>query len=76
MLRRYSKARSGSATSTVSQNDVSQADKPANAEMYDKRVQELSREIDESQKKADQVSYFVHKENSKGASWGLEFRTL
>ncbi|KAM0887127.1 hypothetical protein ACQ4PT_029271 [Festuca glaucescens] len=55
MLRRYSKARSGSATSTVSQNDVSQADKPANAEMYDKRVQELSREIDESQKKADQL---------------------
>ncbi|KAM0878406.1 hypothetical protein ACQ4PT_034896 [Festuca glaucescens] len=55
MLRRYSKARSGSATSTVSQNDVSQADKPANVEMYDKRVQELSREVDESQKKADQL---------------------
>lgn len=56
MLRRYSKARSGSATSTVSQNDVSQADKPPNAEMYDKRVQELSKVVDESQKKADQVS--------------------
>lgn len=56
MLRRYSKARSGSATSTVSQNDVSQADKPPNAEMYDKRVQELSIVVDESQKKADQVS--------------------
>ena len=56
MLRRYSKARSGSATSTVSQNDVSQADKPPNAEMCDKRVQELSKVVDESQKKADQVS--------------------
>lgn len=62
MLRRYSKARSGSATSTVSQNDVSQAEKTPNGEMYDKRVQELSKEVDESQKKADQVSYFVHKE--------------
>ncbi|KAM3390190.1 hypothetical protein ACQJBY_012024 [Aegilops geniculata] len=55
MLRRYSKARSGSATSTVSQNDVSQADKPPNAEMCDKRVQELSKVVDESQKKADQL---------------------
>jgi hypothetical protein len=65
MLRRYSKARSGSATSTVSQNDISQADKPPNVEMYDKRVQELSKEVDESQKKADQVSYFVLKETVK-----------
>jgi hypothetical protein len=65
MLPRYSKARSGSATIMVSQNDVSQADKPGNVEMYDKRVQELSREIDESQKKADQVSYFVHEETVK-----------
>ncbi|XP_047063340.1 kinesin-like protein KIN-14I [Lolium rigidum] len=56
MLSRYSKARSGSATIMVSQNDVSQADMPGNVEMYDKRVQELSREIDESQKKADQVA--------------------
>lgn len=56
MLRRYSKARCGSATSTVSQNDVSQADKLPNAEMHDKRVQELSKVVDESQKKADEVS--------------------
>uniref|UniRef100_A0ACD5YAL9 Uncharacterized protein n=1 Tax=Avena sativa TaxID=4498 RepID=A0ACD5YAL9_AVESA len=55
MLRRYSKARNGSATSTVSQNDVSLTDKSPTGEMYDKRVLELSKEVDESQKKADQL---------------------
>lgn len=55
MLRRYSKARSGSVTSTVSQNDVSQVDKQPHVETYEKRVQELSKEVDESQKKADQL---------------------
>ncbi|KAJ1273357.1 hypothetical protein BS78_06G273900 [Paspalum vaginatum] len=53
MLRRYSKARSP--TSVTSQNDVNQVYKPQNIEMYEKRVQELTKTVDESQKKADQL---------------------
>ncbi|KAL6844152.1 hypothetical protein ACP4OV_025825 [Aristida adscensionis] len=53
MLRRYSKARS--ATSATAQNDVSQTYKPPNVEIYEKRVQELTQEVEESQKKADQL---------------------
>ncbi|TVU16478.1 hypothetical protein EJB05_40046 [Eragrostis curvula] len=52
MLRRYSKARS--ATTATSQNDVTQTYKPQNVEIYEKRVQELTKAVDESQKKADQ----------------------
>ncbi|KAG2575481.1 hypothetical protein PVAP13_7KG388300 [Panicum virgatum] len=53
MLRRYSKARS--ATSVTSQNDVNQSYKPPNIEIYEKRVQELTKTVEESQKKADQL---------------------
>ncbi|GJN26116.1 hypothetical protein PR202_gb14019 [Eleusine coracana subsp. coracana] len=53
MLRRYSKARS--ATSATSQNDVTQSYKAPNVEIYEKRVQELTKTVDESQKKADQL---------------------
>ncbi|KAG2569574.1 hypothetical protein PVAP13_7NG429000 [Panicum virgatum] len=53
MLRRYSKARS--ATSVTSQNDINQSYKPPNIEMYEKRVQELTKTVEESQKKADQL---------------------
>ncbi|OEL25418.1 Kinesin-like calmodulin-binding protein-like protein [Dichanthelium oligosanthes] len=53
MLRRYSKARS--ATSATSQNDVNQAYKPPNIEMYEKRVQELTKTVEESQNKADRL---------------------
>jgi hypothetical protein len=56
MLHRYSKARS--ATIATSQNDVTQTYKPPNFEIYEKRVQELTKAIDESQKKADHVSIF------------------
>jgi len=61
MLRRYSKARS--ANSVTSQNDVNQAYKPPNIEMYEKRVQELTKTVEESQKKADRVSTIGHKQN-------------
>jgi hypothetical protein len=57
MLRRYSKARSGN--SVTSQNDVNQAYKPPNIEMFEKRVQELTKTAEDSQKKADQVSTFA-----------------
>ncbi|ONM12471.1 Kinesin-like calmodulin binding protein [Zea mays] len=53
MLRRYSKARSGN--SVTSQNDVNQAYKPPNIEMFEKRVQELTKTAEDSQKKADQL---------------------
>ncbi|CAN6229960.1 unnamed protein product [Urochloa humidicola] len=52
MLRRYSKARS--ATSVTSQNDVNQS-KPPNIEMYEKRVQELTKTVEECQQKADRL---------------------
>jgi hypothetical protein len=55
MLRRYSKARTS--TSVTSQND-NQSYKPPNIEMYEKRVQELTKTVEESQKKADRVSTF------------------
>ncbi|CAN6236585.1 unnamed protein product [Urochloa humidicola] len=53
MLRRYSKARS--ATSVTSQNDVTQSCKLPNIEMYEKQVQELTKTVEESQKKADRL---------------------
>lgn len=56
MLRRYSKART--ATSVTSQNDANQSYKPPNIEMYEKQVQELTKTVEESQRKADQVSTF------------------
>lgn len=71
MLRRYSKARS--ATSAISQNDVTQTYKPQNVEMYEKRVQELTKAVEESQKKADWVSSFCY-HNNNGNSRYLQFR--
>lgn len=56
MLRRYSKART--ATSVTSQNDANQSYKPPNIEMYEKQVQELTKTVEESQRKADRVSTF------------------
>ncbi|XP_037493341.1 kinesin-like protein KIN-14E [Jatropha curcas] len=53
MLRRYSKARS--AANGVVNGDLSSSFKPPNAEVYEKRVQELSKSIEESQKNNDQL---------------------
>ncbi|RDY12285.1 Kinesin-like protein KIN-14E [Mucuna pruriens] len=57
MLRRYSKARSAAtAAGGGSLNgDMSNNSKPHNLELYEKRVQELSKLIEESQKNADQL---------------------
>jgi len=57
MLRRYSKARSGGGGGGGSLNgDISNnSSKPPNMELYEKRVQDLSKLIEESQKNADQV---------------------
>ncbi|KAL9327288.1 hypothetical protein ACSQ67_007933 [Phaseolus vulgaris] len=57
MLRRYSKARSGGGGGGGSLNgDISNnSSKPPNMELYEKRVQDLSKLIEESQKNADQL---------------------
>jgi len=57
MLRRYSKARSAAGGGSGSLNgDISNNSKTPNMELYEKRVQELSKHIEESKKNADQVS--------------------
>ncbi|CAL9027433.1 unnamed protein product [Prunus brigantina] len=53
MLRRYSKARS--ATSGSTNGDLSNNFKPSDVEMYEKRVQDLSKAVEESQRNADQL---------------------
>ena len=54
MLRRYSKARSGAGGSI--NGDLSANSKPPNVDVYEKRVQDLSKALEESQKNANQVS--------------------
>ncbi|TKY58426.1 Kinesin calmodulin-binding protein-like [Spatholobus suberectus] len=55
MLRRYSKARSAAGGGGSLNGDISNNSKPPNLELYEKRVQELSKLIEESQKNADQL---------------------
>lgn len=54
MLRRYSKARS--ATSGSVNGDHLNNVKTPSIEVYEKRVQDLSKTVEESQRNADQVS--------------------
>ena len=55
MLRRYSKARSGAGGSI--NGDLSANSKPPpNGDVYENRVQDLSKALEESQKNANQVS--------------------
>ncbi|KAK7406972.1 hypothetical protein VNO78_08609 [Psophocarpus tetragonolobus] len=53
MLRRYSKARSAVGGSL--NEDISTNSKPSNLELYEKRVQDLSKLVEESQRNADQL---------------------
>ncbi|CAB4318403.1 unnamed protein product [Prunus armeniaca] len=53
MLRRYSKARS--ATNGSTNGDLSNNFKPSDVEMYERRVQDLSKAVEESQRNADQL---------------------
>jgi hypothetical protein len=53
MLRRYSKARTAASGSV--NGDVSNTFKPPSAEVHEKRLRELSRTIEESHKKTEQV---------------------
>lgn len=54
MLRRYSKARSA-ANGTVNGDISSNNNKPPVVDTYEKRLQELSSALEESEKKANQV---------------------
>ncbi|CDY57771.1 BnaC02g45110D [Brassica napus] len=54
MLRRYSKARYA-ANSLVNGGDISCSSKPQNLEVYEKRVQDLSKAFEESQRKNDKL---------------------
>lgn len=56
MLRRYSKARSASGGGGSLNGDISNNFKPPNFELYEKRIQDLSKLVEESQRNADQVS--------------------
>lgn len=55
MLRRYSKARSTASGST--NGDFSNNYKPSSVEVYEKRVQDLSKAVEESQRNVDQVCF-------------------
>lgn len=54
MLRRYSKARSAASGSV--NGDISNNFRTPNMELYEKRLQDMSKTIEETQKKTDQVS--------------------
>jgi arsenate reductase-like glutaredoxin family protein len=53
MLRRYSKARS--AANSLVNGDISCSSKPQNFEVYEKRLQDLSKAYEESQKKIEKL---------------------
>ncbi|QCD81841.1 kinesin-like protein KIN-14E isoform X2 [Vigna unguiculata] len=55
MLRRYSKARSAAGAGSLNGAIPNNSSKPPNMELYEKRVQDLSKLIEESQKNADQL---------------------
>ncbi|XP_057448870.1 kinesin-like protein KIN-14I [Lotus japonicus] len=63
MLRRYSKARSPTAGSL--NEDVSSNFKPPNLELYEKRVQDLSKLVEESQSNADQMLEKLHEKQKQ-----------
>lgn len=58
MLRRYSKARTASNTSSVN-GDIPTNSKPPIADVGEKRVQDLSKALEECEKTAKQVSNSV-----------------
>lgn len=55
MLRRYSKARTAGGGSI--NGDLPNNFKTSSVEVYEKRVQDLSKAVEESQSNADQVSF-------------------
>ncbi|CAK9139640.1 unnamed protein product [Ilex paraguariensis] len=64
MLRRYSKARPATANSSIN-GDLSNNVKPSNVDFYEKRIQELSKVLEESQKNAAQVVENLHEKQKE-----------
>ncbi|KAE9597926.1 putative minus-end-directed kinesin ATPase [Lupinus albus] len=58
MLRRYSKARSAASGSL--NGDISNSFKPSNLELYEKRVEDLSKRVEDSQRSVDQLLEELH----------------
>ncbi|XP_027359895.1 kinesin-like protein KIN-14I [Abrus precatorius] len=63
MLRRYSKARSTMGSSLS--EDISNNFRPPNLELYEKRVQDLSKLVEESQSNADQMLEKLHEKQKR-----------
>ncbi|KAJ1388898.1 Spindle pole body-associated protein Vik1/Cik1, microtubule binding domain [Sesbania bispinosa] len=63
MLRRYSKARS--AVGGSMNGDISNNFKPPNLELYEKRIQDLSKHVEESQRNADQLFQELHEKQEQ-----------
>lgn len=57
MLRRYSKARSIASASI--QGDIAQSPRAPSVDAYEKRLQELTKTVELSQRKADCVSWLI-----------------
>ncbi|XP_010555136.1 PREDICTED: kinesin-like protein KIN-14E isoform X1 [Tarenaya hassleriana] len=74
MLRRYSKARP--ATSSFVNGDISCSSKPQNVEVYEKRVQDLSKAFEESQKKIDKLMEELQEKNHQEVTMREELEAL
>nr|XP_043631561.1 kinesin-like protein KIN-14E [Erigeron canadensis]XP_043631562.1 kinesin-like protein KIN-14E [Erigeron canadensis] len=76
MLRRYSKARSAATTTAVVNGDIPTTSKPTNVDVSEKRAQDLSKSLEESQKTVKQLSEELHEKERKEMSMQEEVETL
>ncbi|XAR73644.1 Minus-end-directed kinesin ATPase [Bertholletia excelsa] len=74
MLRRYSKARS--AASGPVNGDFSSNFKPPSVDVYEKRLQDLSKSLEESQKSANQLLEELHEKQNQEARLQKEMESL
>ncbi|XP_050132270.1 kinesin-like protein KIN-14E isoform X1 [Malus sylvestris] len=74
MLRRYSKARPAASGST--NGDLSNNVKPSDGEVYEKRVQHLSKAVEESQRNADQLLEELREKQKQEANMQEELESL
>ncbi|CAL5197355.1 unnamed protein product [Lathyrus oleraceus] len=68
MLRRYSKTRSSSGGSSLN-GDVSNNSKPPSSESYEKRIQDLSKLAEESQRNVDQLHKELREKEEQEEKW-------
>lgn len=76
MLRRYSKARSAASTTPLSGGDPPTNLKPPSVDVSEKRLQDLSKSLEESQKTANQLSEELHEKQKKERSMQEEVEAL